>query len=228
MNFYCRILEWFWRSIQSYMHILTYTYTYLFELQKKRHPAHKINIKNTKSSHKIASKTRMQRFWRFLTSLPPTSVGETSSFSLVLSPRGTSWTVFRAWLLWVAWVRLEEFFGLKQVLKTNGWSPNNPLIRPSFLEVVGIEVPLNSHKNKDITNTVLKKKVEYNMDLRFFLEAIQSNIIEALQDMLRYYARKEWHQILFPSTSHQRRSQLCSNLIMLATNLSKEKEALNI
>ena len=64
------------------------------------------------------------------------------------------------------------------------------------------------------------------MDLRFFLEATQSNIIEALQDTLRYHARKEWHQILFPSTSHQRRSQLCSNLIMLATNLSKEKEVI--
>lgn len=115
--------------------------------------------------------------------------------------------------------KIGGVFGVKQVLKTNGWSLKNPLIRPSFLEVVGIEVLLNSHENKDITNTVLNF---------FFLEAIQSNIIEALQDTLRYHARKEWHQILFPSTSHQRRSQLCSNLIMLATNLSKEKEVLNI
>lgn len=115
--------------------------------------------------------------------------------------------------------KIGGVFGVKQVLKTNGWSLKNPLIRPSFLEVVGILVPLNSHENKDITNTVLNF---------FFLEAIQSNIIEALQDTLRYHARKEWHQILFPSTSHQRRSQLCSNLIMLATNLSKEKEVLNI
>ena len=160
MNFQCRILEWYWRSIQSYIRCV---YLYVSFWKKKTPPStenkHQKYNDLTKSLPRPGCNVAKNSWPPFP---QPKSVGETSSFSLVLSPRGTSWTVFRAWLPWVAWVRLEEFFGVKQVLETNGWSLNNPLIRPYFLEVVGILVPLNSHENKDITNTVLKKKVEYN------------------------------------------------------------------
>ena len=141
------------------MHILTYTFTYLFELQKTRHPARKINSKNTKSSHKSLPKPGcnvVEDSWPpFPQNFPPTQHRSVKLpvFHRFFPPRhllnGLSCLVTVGCLGKIGGVFLEW---------NKGWSLNNPLIRPYFLEVVGIEVLLNSHENKDITNTVLKKK----------------------------------------------------------------------
>lgn len=124
-------------------------------LKKKRPPAQKINIKNT-----MISQNRFHDQDATLLKIPDLpSRNPNRSVKLPVFhwffPPGNLLNRLPCLVTVGCLGKIGGVFGVKQVLKTNGWSLKNPLIRPSFLEVVGILVPLNSHENKDITNTVL-------------------------------------------------------------------------